>query len=121
MIVLVYLILSYLGITAQLSLTLDLIYLYNLPTIYMYKILALSYSKLLTGLNFCLQVFEYDQSRWLTCRYKFLIKTERINKVISIGLILALGQVLVIVAFYYLWLAVVIIFLLLLIVSFNLM
>lgn len=97
------------GLTAQLSLTLDLIYIYNLPAIYIYKILALSYSKLLNAIKFCKEVIDYDHTKWLTCQYPILLKTHNINKLIGYGAILVLIQILLIVGFYYIWLALVII------------
>ena len=109
----IYLMLGYLGITTQLALTLDLIYIYNLPAIYMYKILAFSYSKLLKSIQFCLQIISYDQERWLTCPYQFLTYRPATNKIIATVLLIILGQILIIVVFYYLWLSLVILMLVL--------
>lgn len=116
----VYLLLGYLGITTQLALTLDLIYIYNLPAIYMYKILAFSYSKLLSSIKFCLQITEYDHERWLTCPYSFLKYRPRSNKILAIAIIIVLAQILVIVIFYYLWLTLVILMLVMSMVCSNL-
>lgn len=106
--------LGYVGLTSQLALTLDLIYIYNLPAIYMYKILAFSYSKIIIVIQFCLQVIQYNHKRWLTCPYPFLsYASPSVNKFVATGAVIILGQVLVIVAFYYMWLTLVILMLVL--------
>lgn len=109
----IYLYLSYIGLSAQLAFTIDLFYLYNLPTIYMYKLLTSAYSYLLAILTFLLKVYQYDQQNWLSCQYPILKfkGTENVNKLVAICGMVVLGQVLVIVAFYYIWLAFVIVFL----------
>lgn len=63
----IYLYLSYIGISAQLAFTIDLFYLYNLPTIYIYKILTKIYGELLKILTFLVKVYQYDQRNWLSC------------------------------------------------------
>ena len=109
----VYLAFGYLGISSQLSLTLDLMYMYNLPAIYIYKLLAYLYSKLLSFIKICIEIIEYDESRWLTCPYSFLCFTKNINKLLALGSIIIMGQVLLIAGFYYLWLTIVILMLIL--------
>lgn len=105
----VYILLGYVGLTSQLALTLDLIYLYNLPTIYMYKLLTYSYSRLLNTLTLSLQVLTHSPEKWLTCPYPILARLPpQTNKLIALGTAIVLGQILVVVGFYYLWLACVI-------------
>lgn len=107
-VVLVYLLLGYLGLTAQLSFTLDLLWLYNLPAILIYKLLALSYSRLLSAISLCLKVLSYDHTRWFTCEYPWILRYRNIAKSIGYGLTALLLQVLLIVGFYYVWLVFVI-------------
>lgn len=106
-----YLGLGYIGVSSQLSLTLDLMYIYNLPAIYAYKLLAFVYSCLIEMIKFCLRVYQNDLDRWLTCPYLFLKKTKPINKFVAFGFVIVLSQILLIVGFYYLWLTLVILML----------
>jgi hypothetical protein len=66
-IVIIYLMIGYLGVSAQLSLTLDLIYIYNIPAIYIYKILAKVYSTLIKAIKYLLKIIQYDHNKWITC------------------------------------------------------
>ena len=43
----IYLVFGYIGLSSQIILTVDLIYVFNLPTIYIYKLLAKVYKLLI--------------------------------------------------------------------------
>ncbi len=76
---------------------------------FIYKALAWLYSRLLLSIRFCWQVVQYEPSRWLTCPYGFVTQHSEVCRVLGLGSLLVLAQLLVIVGFYYIWLALVII------------
>ena len=103
-----YIVFSYIGLSAQVTLTVDLIYLFNLPTILIYKAVARAYTLLGKTLKTLWQLFTRREETWLTCPYPSYLLSDKF-KIIFGGLILLLFYLLSILAFYYLWLAVVIV------------
>lgn len=116
----IYIYLGYLGLSAQLAFTLDMIYIFTIPTILIYKLLALAYKLILKSIIFSYQILTRDPEKWITCEYKWLLNSTKCVKVLALGVFVILVEALVFVSFYYLWLAIVILILTTLLVQFNL-
>jgi hypothetical protein len=103
-----YIIYGYVGLSAQITLTVDCIYLFNMPTILIYKILAIIYQFLLRIVKVMNNLLSINEAYWLTCPYpSFLLRDGM--KIIYIAMVPVLAYLLIIIVFYYLWLAVVIV------------
>ena len=72
---------NYLGITAQLALAMDFIFIFNLPTILLYKLLAKVYVLLLQYVEFLWQVMTRNKETWLTAQEgkSFIIQMARVG------------------------------------------
>jgi hypothetical protein len=57
----VYLLFGYLGLSSQIILTVDLIYLFNLPTIVIYKLLAKIYQFLIKYFKIVVEILTIDR------------------------------------------------------------
>lgn len=103
-----YLIFGYIGLSAQVTLTVDLIYLCNLPTIALYKLLAKAYQLLLKYLWVLVELLSKSEERWLSCPYPSWMLQDGC-KVVYICCLPILTFLMVVVAFYYIWLTFVIV------------
>lgn len=115
-----YILLGYLGITVQLALTIDIIYLFTIPTILIYRALASLYKYLLIVIGFFFEVLSRDFERWVSCPFPQIKKAPNCAKTFSLALLIIFVKVLLFVAFYYVWLAVIMIGLTLFLVKFHL-
>ena len=104
----VYLIFGYLGISAQLILTIDLIYICNLPTIFLYKFLARAYKFLVRYFWLLIELLSKTEAQWLSCPYPSWLLKDSL-KVVYISCLPICGFLMMIIGFYYIWLAFVII------------
>lgn len=116
----VYILLGYMGITVQLALTIDIIYLFTIPTILIYRALASLYKYLLIVIGFLFEVLSRDFERWVSCPFPQIKKAPNCAKTFSLALLIIFVKVLLFVAFYYVWLAVIMIGLTLFLVKFHL-
>ena len=116
----IYIFLGYLGLSAQLAFTLDMIYIFTIPTILIYKLLALAYKLILKYIIFAYEILTRDRDKWITCQYKWLLNWSKSVKAFALAVFVILAEALLFVSFYYLWLAIVIIILTTLLVKLNL-
>lgn len=102
-----YIIFGYVGLSSQITLTVDLIYVFNMPTIFIYKILAHLYQFLLKIVKIMTNLLTINKQYWLSCPYHPFLLSDGM-KIIYIAIIPLLAYLIIVIMFYYLWLAVVI-------------
>jgi hypothetical protein len=103
-----YLVFGYCGLSAQVTLTVDLIYLCNLPTIALYKLLAKTYQFLLKYFLILVELLTKSEARWLSCPYPSWMLRDSC-KILYIACLPIFSFLMVVTAFYYIWLTFVIV------------
>jgi hypothetical protein len=111
----IYIIYGYVGLSSQITLTVDLIYLFNMPTILIYKILARTYQFLLKITHIIKDILTINKEYWLTCPYPCLLLNDGI-KLVYIATVPIIFYLIIVTVFYYFWLTIVIVVLKMLIV-----